>query len=257
MDSGRQLEKSSFPTLRRGLLLIFVLPDLNAGCGQCNGCQTKGHRSKIALFFLPCLLSFCIGRQINKEQALLGGIQLIVSEELRWNVNVQHARSREGETDEAWERICLCLSLFFPPPPFLLSARNGHCRRYILVLASHNSEIFNPIFWSRVNMSNCWRVDQGFVLFPECESRCRFLPWRQIRWVEVKLILAAFYLDWIMPPPNMAATISVCLPYSHLLIRTHCKLQWTMAPETTSKKTKRILFQTFKTNILTKQSKAH
>ena len=128
--------------------------------------KQKDIDQRLLSFFCRAFSFFCIGRQINKEQALLGGIQLIVSEELRWNVNVQHARSREGETDEAWERICLCLSLFFPPPPFLLSPRNGHCRRYILVLASHNSEIFNPIFWSRVNMSNCWRVDQGFVLFP-------------------------------------------------------------------------------------------
>lgn len=45
-----------------------------------------------------------------------------------------------------------------------------------------------------------------FVSTLECESRCRFLPWRQIRWwLEVKLILPGFYLDWIMPwQPNMA-----------------------------------------------------
>ena len=111
--------------------------------------------------------SVFLHRKANKQEAGLAGRH---SANCQWGIEVKcqcpaREKSREGETDEAWERICLCLSLFFPSPPFLLSPRNGHCRRYILVLASHNSEIFNPIFWSRVNMSNCWRVDQGFVLF--------------------------------------------------------------------------------------------
>ena len=59
--------------------------------------------------------------------------------------------------------------------------------------------------WSR--MSWLWWCFVCFVSTLECESRCRFLPWRQIRWwLEVKLILPGFYLDWIMPrQPNMAA----------------------------------------------------
>lgn len=35
---------------------------------------------------------------------------------------------------------------FFPTPPILLSSRNGHCRCYILAVASHNSEKVNSDF---------------------------------------------------------------------------------------------------------------
>ena len=68
---------------------------------------------KDLLSLLLLSVFFCKGGQISRE-ALLGGIHLIVSEWSRWNVNVQHEKRREGETDEAWERICLCLFPFLP-----------------------------------------------------------------------------------------------------------------------------------------------
>ena len=81
---------------------------------QANAKRISGEWNHSKIFYLTVLsVFFCKGEQISRE-ALLGGIQLIVSEWSRWNVNVQHEKRREGETDEAWERICLCLS------PFLL-----------------------------------------------------------------------------------------------------------------------------------------
>ena len=75
--------------------------------------------------------SLCKSRQTNKN-ALLEGVFLIVSERLRWNVNVQLKKGGK-EMKREKEKICLRLRLFFSSPPFLLSPWNGHCRCYILV----------------------------------------------------------------------------------------------------------------------------
>ena len=119
------------------------------------------------LSFFCRAFSFFLHRKANKQGAGLAGRH---SANCQWGIEVKcqcPAREKQRGGNRWSVRKDLSLSFsFLSASSFSFVPRNCHCRRYISVLASHNSEIFNPIFWSRVNMSNCWRVDQGFVLFP-------------------------------------------------------------------------------------------
>ena len=121
----------------------------------CCGFQMSRHNPRIISF--AAVLSVFLQKKANKQ----AGLVVRHSPNCQWVIEVKcqcpaGEEERWGETDEAWERICLCLSpflsyssLFLSSPPFLLSSRNGHCRCYILAVASHNSENFNSNFPSK------------------------------------------------------------------------------------------------------------
>ena len=102
--------------------------------------------------------AFCLflQRRANKQGGLVGRH----SPNCQWVIEVKcqcpaREEERGGNRWSVRKDLSLSFSLsslflsfvsFFPTPPILLSSRNGHCRCYILAVASHNSEKFNSDF---------------------------------------------------------------------------------------------------------------
>ena len=110
--------------------------------------------------------SVFLHRKANKQGAGLAGRH---SANCQWGIEVkcQCPAREEQRGGNRWSvRKDLSLSFSFLSVSSLSFVPQERSLQALHISPGFNSEIFIPIFWSRVNMSNCWRVDQGFVLFP-------------------------------------------------------------------------------------------